>query len=74
MVIIDFIQRSPNCQTTLEFHMSLKNRLSAITMTPPSFCNHGQLELRTIKTKYGSHHVIIFPNAIYWYIGTRLGL
>ena len=26
------------------------------------FCNHGQLELRTIKTKSGSHHIIIFPN------------
>ena len=27
------------------------------------FCNHGQLELRTIKTKSGSQHIIIFPNA-----------
>ena len=26
------------------------------------FCNHGQLELRTIKTKSGSHHIIILPN------------
>ena len=26
-------------------------------------CNHGPLELRTIKTKSGSHHIIILPNA-----------
>ena len=26
------------------------------------FCNHGQLELRTIKTNSGYHHIIIFPN------------
>ena len=63
MVILNFIQRSPNCQTTLEFPISLKHRLSAITITPFFFCNHGQLELRTIKTKSGSQHIIIFPNA-----------
>ena len=62
MVIINFIQRSPNCQTTLEFPISLKHRLSVIIITP-LFCNHGQLELRKIKAKSGSHHIIIFPNA-----------
>ena len=34
MVILDFIQRSPNYQTTFEFPISLKHMLSAITMTP----------------------------------------
>ena len=27
------------------------------------FCNHGQLELRTIKTKSESHYIIILPSA-----------
>ena len=27
------------------------------------FCNHSQLELRTIKTNYGNHQIIILPNA-----------
>ena len=27
------------------------------------FCNHGQLELRTIKTNSGNHHIVILPNA-----------
>ena len=34
MVILNLIQHSPNYQTTLEFPISLKHRLSAITMTP----------------------------------------
>ena len=34
MVILDVIQCSHNCQTTLEFPISLERRLSAITMTP----------------------------------------
>ena len=34
MVIVNFIQCSPDCQTTLEFPISSKHRLSAITMTP----------------------------------------
>ena len=34
MVILNVIQCSPNYQTTLEFPISLKNRLFEITMTP----------------------------------------
>ena len=32
MVILNFIQYSPDCQTTLEFLISLKHGLSAITI------------------------------------------
>ena len=32
MVILNFIQYSPDCQTTLEFPISLKRGLSAITI------------------------------------------
>ena len=34
MVILNFMQCSPDRQTTLEFPISSKHRLSAITMTP----------------------------------------
>ena len=34
MVILNFIQCSPNRQATSEFPISSKHRLSAITMTP----------------------------------------
>ena len=62
MVILDFIQRNPNCQTTLEYYYD------------SPFCNHGQLELRTIKTNAGNHHLIILQMQICWYIGIGLGL
>ena len=64
MVILDVIQCSPHCQTTLEFLISLRHWLSAVTMTPFFFCNHGQLELRTIKKKkFENHYIIILPSA-----------
>ena len=34
MVIVTFVQCNRDCQTTLEFPISSKHRLSAITMTP----------------------------------------
>ena len=57
MVILDFIQCSLNCQTTLEFPISLKHNYDS------PLCNHGQLGLRTIKTNSGNHHIIMLPNA-----------
>ena len=34
MVILNFIECSPNRQTTMEFPISSKHRLSTITMNP----------------------------------------
>ena len=34
MVILNFIHCNLDCQTTLEFPISSKHKLSAITMTP----------------------------------------
>ena len=59
MVILNFIQYRPDCQTTLEYFIETR---AFCNYYDSLFCNHGQLGLKTIKTNSENHHIIIFPN------------
>ena len=67
MVILNFIHCSPDCQTTLEFLISSKHRLTMITIIP--------LFAIMVKTKAENNYyqcwdyqIIILPNETCWYI------
>ena len=62
MVILNFLQCSPDGQTILEFPIYSKHSHSAITMLL-FLQSWPRLKLRTINTKYGNYHIIIVPNA-----------